>query len=112
MTIEKKPFGKTKDGVDVEVYTLKDNGMSVEIITYGAIIKSIYVPVAGKVRDVALGFDDMAGYESNMGAHGAVIGRVANRVANACYEMNGKTYHMDKNAGPHCIHGGFIGFDK
>jgi len=112
MTIEKAPFGQTKDGKNVELYTLRDSGVTVEIITYGAAIKSIQVPVAGGTRDVALGFDDIAGYESNKGAHGAVIGRVGNRVANGQYEMNGKTYQMDLNAGPHSIHGGFIGFDK
>jgi len=112
MTIEKRPFGHTKDGKEVELYILRDGSMSAEIITYGAAIKSIHVPIAGGIRDVALGFDDIAGYESNKGAHGAVIGRIGNRVANGRYEMNGETYQMDLNAGPHSIHGGFIGFDK
>ena len=112
MTIEKSPFGQTKDGKEVDLYTLKDSGFSVEIITYGATIRSIHVPVAGGTRDVALGFDDIAGYEANKSYQGAVIGRVSNRVANARYEMNGKTYNMDLNDSPNCLHGGFIGFDK
>ncbi|MCL2425504.1 MAG: galactose mutarotase [Oscillospiraceae bacterium] len=112
MTIEKCTFGQTKDGKEVELYTLRDNGHSVEIITYGASIRSINVPVGEGKRDVALGFDDMAGYESNKGYHGAIIGRIGNRVANAQYEMNGKTYHMDVNDGTNCLHGGFVGFDK
>ena len=112
MTIEKRPFGRTKDGKEVEMYTLQDRGYTVEIITYGAAIRSIHVPVAGGTRDVALGFDDIAGYEANKSYQGAIIGRVGNRIGNARYEMNGKTYHLDVNDGPNCLHGGFIGFDK
>jgi len=112
MIIEKKPFGITKNGEPVELYALKDGGMTVEIITYGAAIRSIVVPVGEGLRDVALGFDDIAGYESNKGYHGAVIGRISNRVANARYEMNGKVYELDANDGSNCLHGGFIGYDK
>jgi len=112
MTIEKQPFGITRDGIEVDIFTLKDSGYSVEVITYGAAIRSIHVPVAGITRDIALGFDDIAGYENNKSYQGAVIGRVSNRVAGACYEMNGTTYKMDVNDGPNCLHGGFIGFDK
>ena len=83
MTIEKSPFGQTKDGKSVDLYILKDGGVSVEIITYGAAIRSIHVPVAGGTRDVALGFDDIAGYEADRAYQGAVIGRISNRVANA-----------------------------
>ena len=112
MTIEKRPFGPTKNGRAVVLYTLQDSGYTVEIITYGAAIRSIHVPIAGGTRDVALGFDDVEGYESNKSYQGAVIGRVGNRIANARYEMNGKTYDLDVNDGPNCLHGGFIGFDK
>ena len=112
MTIESRRFGQTKDGKTVDLYTLNDSGYSVEIITYGAAIRSIHVPVAGGKRDVALGFDDMAAYEAHKSYQGAIIGRVSNRVANARYEMNGITYQMDVNDGPNCLHGGFIGFDK
>jgi len=112
MTIEKSLFGITGDGKEVELYTLRDSGFIAEIITYGASIRSIHVPVAGEKRDVALGFDNMAGYETNKGYHGAVVGRICNRVANARYEMNGKTYQMDVNSGTLCLHGGFIGLDR
>jgi aldose 1-epimerase len=112
MTIEKRPFGETKDGKAVDLYTLKDGGVSVEIITYGAAIRCIHVPVAGGTRDVALGFDDMAAYETDVAYQGAVIGRISNRVANARYEMNGKTYNLDVNNDSNCLHGGFVGLDK
>jgi aldose 1-epimerase len=112
MTIERRPFGQTKDGKSVDLYQLKDGGMTVEIITLGAIIRSISVPIGDKVRDVALGFDTVGGYESNKGYHGAVIGRISKRVAKACYEMNEKKYKLDANDGENSLHGGFIGLDK
>jgi len=112
MIIEKSPFGQTKDGIDIDMYTLKNSGYSVEIITYGAVIRSIHVPVADGIRDVALGFDDIKGYEDNHSYQGAIIGRIGNRVGNAHYEMDGKTYHLDVNDGPNCLHGGFVGFDR
>ena len=112
MTIDKRPFGQTRDGKEVELYALKDSGYTVEIITYGAAIRSIHVPVAGGIRDVALGFDDIEGYEAHKSYQGAVIGRISNRVANARYKMNGITYELDVNDGPNCLHGGFIGLDK
>ena len=65
MIIEKQSFGRTKNGTEVELYTLKESGYIVEIITYGAAIRSIHVPVGDKVRDIALGFDDIEGYENN-----------------------------------------------
>ena len=112
MTIDKRPFGQTRDGKDVELYTLKDGGYTVEIITYGAAIRSILVPVAGGVRDVALGFDNIEGYEAHKSYQGAVIGRICNRVANAKYEMDGEIYELEVNDAPNCLHGGFIGLDK
>ena len=112
MTIERSMFGQTKDGKAVDLYTLYDAGFSVEIITYGAAIRSIFVPVDGSIRDIALGFDDMTGYESHKSYQGAVIGRVGNRIANAQYKMNGKTYQLDVNNDTNCLHGGFIGLDK
>jgi len=112
MTINKRPFGQTKDGKDVDLYILQDSGYIVEIITYGATIRSIEVPISGGMRDVAFGFDSISEYETKGGYIGAVIGRISNRVANARYEMNGKTYNLDANDGVNSLHGGFVGFDK
>ena len=112
MVIERRVFGETKDGRAVDLFVLGDNGFSVEVISYGAAVRSFFVPVDGGVRDVALGCEDVAGYEANRACHGAIVGRYANRIRDARYEMNGETHHLDANADPHCIHGGFAGFNK
>ena len=112
MTIEKRIFGKTKDGKEVDCYILGDSGIVTEILTYGGIVRSINVPAVGGVRDVALGFDDMAGYETQSCYLGATIGRVANRIGGARFTLNGKNHTIEANDGSNCLHGGFHGFDK
>ncbi|XP_046382494.1 galactose mutarotase [Ischnura elegans] len=89
-------------------------GMSVQIITYGGIITSIKVPDArGNVDDVALGFDRLDEYLSKDNPYfGAIVGRVANRIANASFKIGEKEYHLSRNEGNNHIHGGFKGFDK
>lgn len=98
----------------MELYTLKNSsGVEVGIITYGARIQSIRCPDAhGKVADIALGFDNLQGYESNNPYFGAIVGRYGNRIAKGTFELDGKTYHLPINDGPNSLHGGTRGFDK
>ena len=102
-------FGMTKDGKEVTAYILQNkNGMEAHILNYGAVIAKLYVPDRkGNLEDVLLGFDDMEGYERNDAAcHGAVVGRVANRIGNGEFELNGVTYTLEKNNAGNCLHGG------
>ena len=113
--VTKQPYGKTKDGAAVELYTLKTAKLEVGIITYGGIITKIEVPDrAGKKADVVLGFDDLEGYmdPENKAYFGALIGRYANRIAHGRFSLNGKVYNVPKNNGDNALHGGLKGFDK
>jgi len=112
MTTEKRLFGYTKDGEKVDCYTLADGDLSVEILNYGGIIRSFIIQTAEGPRDVALGFDDVGSYETHTAYIGALIGRVANRVGGACFELNGKNYSLGANDGKNSLHGGFNGYDK
>jgi len=114
MEITKKPFGITSKGEEATLYTItNDNGMTVSFTDYGANIVSILVPDAnGKVVDVCLGYDDLAGYEKNGPGFGSFIGRHANRIGGARFELNGKVYELDKNDGENNLHGGFVGYNK
>ena len=84
MTIEKKDFGKTKDGKACSLYTLTNkNGMSVSLTDFGATIVSVIVPDKdGNMKDVVLGYDDVTGFEEGGCFFGAVIGRSGNRIQN------------------------------
>ena len=109
VTIAKGVFGTTKDGQTVTSFTAtKPNGFSVTLISLGATIQALNVPDAdGDVADVVLGFDDVAGYESARNPYfGCTVGRFANRIANAEFSIDGKTYRVLANNGPHHLHGG------
>ena len=104
-----EPFGKTNGGQAVEIYTLQnDLGMKVRIMTRGATITNIFVPdKEGKLADIVLGFDDVAGYESDRNQYfGCTTGRYANRIAKGKFSLNGKEYQLATNDGPNHLHGG------
>ncbi|PTH53434.1 galactose mutarotase, partial [Staphylococcus arlettae] len=51
-------------------------------------------------------------YEPNPFFFGATVGRYGGRIANATFELDGKTYHLEHNDGAHNIHGGTNGLDS
>lgn len=114
MSIKKQPFGKTKEGVETTLYSLKNkNGMTVDLTNYGANIVNILVPDRnGNFDDVVLGYDNVTGYEGNAPGFGSFIGRHANRIGGASFELNGKKYELEKNDGENNLHGGFKGYNK
>src|SRR5436190_5107350 len=82
-TITRKPFGKTKEGVPVELFTLTNaRGMTATITNYGGIVTSLKVPDRkGKLADVVLGFDNLDGYLAGHPFFGCIVGRYGNRIA-------------------------------
>lgn len=110
----KSAFGKTPDGTAVDLYTLTNkNGMVAKITTYGAILTELLVPDrTGRMGDVVLGFDNLDAYLKGDPYFGAIVGRVANRVAKGKFTLNGKEYTLAVNNGPNSLHGGLKGFDK
>jgi aldose 1-epimerase len=112
--VMKQAYGKMPDGTPVDLYTLTNaKGMQVGIITYGGAVASLTAPDrSGKYADVVLGMDSLAGYQHQTSFFGALIGRYGNRIGNAQFQLDGKTYHLPKNDGQNTLHGGPDGFDK
>jgi aldose 1-epimerase len=110
--VELANFGKTQDGSDVKLITLRNtNGMRAQIITYGAIIKELWAPDRnGNFTNVVLTTDSLQKFEHGFGGAAAVIGRVANRIAGAQFELDGTTYKLAANDHKNTIHGGRNGF--
>lgn len=105
--MEKQLFGTLPTGEQVYAYTLTNNVASVTFITRGATIADFTVFGTSIVG----GFEDLATYLLDTSHQGAIVGRVANRIGNASFTMDGKTYEVTKNnLGKHCLHGG-KGFD-
>ncbi len=114
MQILKSFFGSLADGTAVPIYTLVNaRGMGARITPYGGIVQSLMVPDrAGKLGDVVLGFDTLADYLDHSPFFGCLVGRYANRIANASFTLNGVAYALPTTGGPHTLHGGTQGFDK
>ncbi|MBE5960109.1 MAG: galactose mutarotase [Lachnospiraceae bacterium] len=114
MGITKKEFGLTKDSRSANLYTLaNDNGMKVVFSDYGAVIVSIYVPDRnGNVCDIALGYDTIAAYERNAPGYGSFIGRHANRIQDARFELNGVVYQLEVNDGKNNLHSASHSYNK
>lgn len=113
-SVKKQLFGKTKEGIVVDVYTLTNShGATAKIINYGAIVNSIEVPDRrGNFVDVVLGYDTLDGYLSDTFFIGGVVGRYANRIAKGKFSLNGIEFTLVKNNGENHLHGGIKGFDK
>lgn len=104
--MEKKLYGVLPTGEEIYLYTLKNDSALVNIMTRGATI----VNFNAYGTDIVGGFDNLETYLKETSHQGAIIGRVANRVAKARFEMDGKTYKLPENDGCNCLHGG-DGFD-
>jgi aldose 1-epimerase len=102
------------DGKPVQLYTLRNkNGLVLKVTNYGATITEFEVPDrTGKLADIVLGFSDVDGYVKGSPFFGATIGRVANRIKNAKFELEGKQYKLEANDPPNHLHGGKKGWDK
>lgn len=111
--ISKAPFGKV-DGQDVELYTLTNkNGYKMKVTNYGVIITEFWAPDRnGKMADIVGGYDNVDGYVKATPYFGTTVGRVANRIKNAEFKLEGKAYKLAANNGPHNLHGGKKGWDK
>ncbi|HEY9509373.1 MAG TPA: aldose epimerase family protein [Verrucomicrobiae bacterium] len=111
--LSKQPFGSV-DGQPVEIYTLKNSkGAEAKIMTYGGIVQSLKMPDReGNFSDVVLGFDNVQDYVKGSPYFGALIGRYGNRIGDAKFTLEGKTYTLAPNNNGNTLHGGLKGFDK
>ncbi len=112
--VEKSVFGRMPDGREVARYTLKNkHGMIAKVTPYGATLTELHAPDrAGKTGNVVLGFDNLPQYLGDHPVFGATVGRFANRIRNASFNLDGKVVHVTANAGKHHIHGGRTGFNR
>jgi len=100
-----------------EPVVLKNSkGMTGTMIAYGATMTHLMVPnKMGTMSDVLLGWDDASQYCANA-EHtyfGATIGRVANRIKNCQFPLDGAVYNVSCNEKNYdTLHGGVVGFDR
>ena len=107
-----EPAGKMPDGTTIELFTLSNSrDVQVRVLTYGATLTAVMVPDRhGQVHNVTLYLDTCDDYLRGHPLFGSVVGRFANRIAGARFDIDGQRFELDKNMGQHHIHGGGQGF--
>lgn len=112
MAIAVKDFGVFK-GKRVDQFTLRsDEGVRVDILTWGVVVRDWRVPAPEGRRPVVLGFDTFDPYPLHSPYFGAIAGRVANRIANGRFSLDGKAIETDRNWNGHTLHGGRDGLSR
>lgn len=103
-----RPFGKRTDGRTARLWTVRGHGLEFDVTDHGATLVAVRAADrGGMVGDVVLGFDDVAGYESDDNQYfGCTTGRVCNRIANAEFSLDGRSYALLANDGKNHLHGG------
>lgn len=111
--IMKASWGQA-DGKDVYLFTLTNaKGNQAKISNYGGVLTSWVVPDKnGSSNSIVVGYDSLAGYLAKPPYFGALVGRYGNRIGNAKFTLDGKTYTLAANNGKNSLHGGLKGFDK
>ena len=101
-------FGCTKEGNQASLYVIRnENGMEAAVTDLGATLVSLKVKnKEGSMADVVLGYENAAGYEAGTCFFGTIVGRNANRIGGAQFELNGKTYHLTGNDNGNNLHSG------
>ena len=112
--LEQDILGNMADGSAVKRFVFANRtGSRMSVIALGATVTELWMPDRdGALRDVVLGFDSVPEYEANPPYFGCTVGRVANRIANARFELDGQTYELAPNLPPHHLHGGVRGFHQ
>lgn len=114
LSVTKTPFGVTRAGEPVELYTLDNGrGLRAQVMTYGAIIYSLEAPDKnGKPTNVTINRETVTDYEKKSACFGALLGRYANRIGLGRITLEGQQFSLPLNNGKNHIHGGPRGFDK
>jgi aldose 1-epimerase len=108
-----RSFGLTADGHVIEAVELAwPGGLQVEVLTYGAVVRRLGFPTTVGLRQAILGYEALDDYERDTAYVGALVGRVANRIAGGRFPLDGREVQVSVNEAPNTLHGGRVGFSK
>lgn len=112
--IIKSEYGFTPKNEKVYCFTLSvRKGLTAKIINLGGILTELHVPDSfGNYEDVVLGFNNLETYLDENIYAGAIVGRIAGRLTNGKFNLNGKSYQLTRNEQFTHLHGGNKGLDK
>ena len=113
--LNNEDFKTTVDGKEVSLYMLINGDLVMQVTNYGARVVSLWAPDRnGNYADVEIGYENIDRYINNTGERylGAVVGPVANRIANGKFSLDGKEYTLPQNNNGQTLHGGTLGVDR
>jgi aldose 1-epimerase len=101
------------DGTRIERYRMQAGRLAVEVMTFGAAIVRLEVPdKTGEIANVVLSHGDVRDALHSRQYFGAIVGRLANRLAHGRLRLGASEYRLSRNDGEHHLHGGSVGFDR
>ena len=112
--IKAENFQQEVDGKQVDLYTLNNGDLTMQVTNFGGRVVSLWAPDReGKKADIVLGYETLDRYVNNTGERflGAPVGRVANRIGYGKFTLEGKEYNTPLNNNGHTLHGGLKGID-
>ena len=111
MEISKVPFGKFNDQAVTKYVLTNDNGVQAGILNFAGLLQSFKVPTKdGGKADMILTSENLDEFTGNGFCTNRLIGRVAGRIADGEFKIDGQEYHVDQNEGKNTLHGGKDGF--
>jgi aldose 1-epimerase len=106
-------FGVLDGTQEVQAITLGvKGGLQAQVLTFGGILRRLVFPSNGVMRELIVTLPDLGAYQRDPTFQGVIVGRVANRIDNARFELKGRKYRLTANDGPNQLHGGRLGFGK
>jgi aldose 1-epimerase len=93
----------------IDRVVLEDGDVSVSVLSMGAAMQDWRVPLGDTRVPVILGYEDPEAYRHNPAYLGVIVGRVANRIGQGRFVLNGTVHELDRNDGLHTLHGGTRG---
>ncbi|MDO4903672.1 MAG: aldose epimerase family protein [Limosilactobacillus sp.] len=111
MDISKVPFGHYNDQAITKYVLTNDNGVQASVLNFAGLLQSFKVPTKdGGKADMVLTSENLDAFTGNGFCTNRLIGRVAGRIADGEFEINGTQYKVEQNEGKNTLHGGKNGF--
>lgn len=114
MKIATEKFGEYRNQ-DVMKYTLtNDNNVSISVLNFAGIWQAYMVPnTRGGRVNLLLAADTFDPYIEHGSLYaGRIIGRVAGRIADGKFDIDGQSYSVPTNEGDNLLHGGASGLSQ
>jgi aldose 1-epimerase len=106
-------FGVLDGTQEVQAITLGvKGGLQAQVLTFGGILRRLVFPSRGGMRELIITLPDLDAYLRDTTYQGILVGRVANRIGGARFDLKGREYRLTANDGPNQLHGGNLGFGK